>query len=396
MVDSSNLERVTERHAHMTPVCQAIAWNDNLPDDLLNSWRLLLARLPEIKLSYLPEWSVMASQARIVAPWRVLRVTRGDWPLAIIPLCKRSRWSVDVLGDCYPDMAPVLVDPTAEGEVWNAAAQWLQQEHEIGLVSLGRHMDPMRLRAFAQLAELTGATPRLYPVSPKYIIPLPASWEEYLAGIGASTRANIRRLERQLTSRFRGGAFQVVGEVDDAMVALDGLMALHRRRWRHIVSGSVFDSRIFRDFYRRLFRWAAETRAASMATIRGDDRLLAALTLYHVPGQQTAYVHYIARDLDQALPNHFSAGLLLYALAIRWCIEHGLRALDLSYGNPYYKTLLGGEAHELHELILARSLWCASVLHRVDAATAHLSRLPRYLGYLPRHAQQWISNLTGW
>ena len=364
--------------------CTAVRWDAAHHGEIDACWRQVLQRLPASTVFHYPEWIALAREAGTVKPWRVLIIRRGEQPLAVIPLAKRTPWTADILGDFAHENPPLLIDPAAEGEVWACLAEWMRGRPGVGLVYLGSYADQdfiARFRRAMRQQNLTTFAPSLMPL---FTIPLAADWDDYLGTLGHRTRANIRRLERQFEQEMPGATFQVLTASPAADDALEDFIRLYRRRWRDLVGGSGLESAEQRRCYRETFHWAVQQGFAAIPTVRMDGTTVAALTLFHLPGQSAMQVHRFVREREVELPKHFSLGILLCAKTFRWAIEQGVRTVGMSYSSNEYKQLLGGEEHPRCELHLARTPLAGTLYYRLNSLQDYLARPGKYLRYLIR------------
>ena len=89
------------------------------------------------------------------------------------------------------------------------------------------------------------------PADSCWVLELPASWDEYLAGISKSHRKQLRQLERRVleSDRVRWHRVQTAAELEQAWPML---VDLHQRRRRSLGEPGCFASRVFHDFHREV------------------------------------------------------------------------------------------------------------------------------------------------
>jgi len=161
---------------------------------------------------------------------------------------------------------------------------------------------------------------------------LPASWEEYLALVSKSHRKQLRRLDRDF---FRSGRVRIhwVREPDQLEQALDVLIGLHQRRWKHLGWPGCFASERFLSFHREVALRLLAFDAMLMSWLELDGQPIAAE--YHLAGDGIVYAYQsgIAPESLQYQPGHLS-----HLATIRRAIERGDRAFDFLRGDEPYKS----------------------------------------------------------
>lgn len=355
---------------------EVVPWTGTLIPQLRRDWELILSTLQRTPVFIYPECLEIAVRSEMVKLWCMLVIRKGKHTIALLPLQKRTPWTAEV---CYhpmwEDTPPVLIDPLAAEQAWRGIAHWLRDMPALGMLSLGRRHHSAQLETIQQLACAANIFPCPRPVTADMWITLPRTWEEFLAELGHATRKTIHRREHQLRRDF-GAEFtmQVYTGADIPQEALEELMRLHQQRWAGC-RGSYFDAARNRTFYRELVRWAAGKGYAYLPILRINGRTIDVGTIFHIPGQDIAYAHCVARDID-ALSGNYSAGTVMFTHVCRWAIEHGIRHLSLGVGSTYYKSLFGGREQAQSELFFAQSRNSANVLMKVDPGLQIVRRLP--------------------
>jgi CelD/BcsL family acetyltransferase involved in cellulose biosynthesis len=177
------------------------------------------------------------------------------------------------------------------------------------------------------------------------IIALPASFDDYLQGLPAKLRHEIRRKRRRLVQDL--GPF-TVRESTPATVAADydRFMELHRHspgpkgRFMHpgmeIFFRRLGEAFLARHVFHLAFLEAAEERAAAAIGFGYKDTF----SLYN-----SAFDHSFA---------HLSPGMVLVAELIRHAIDSGRTTFDLLKGDLDYKFRFGASPRPIGRLLLTR------------------------------------------
>ncbi|MBL6749704.1 MAG: GNAT family N-acetyltransferase [Nevskia sp.] len=182
----------------------------------------------------------------------------------------------------------------------------------------------------------TAALRRLHRNEPDYYLPLPASWEEFRAGLRRNIKESLRKCYNSLKRDGYGFELRVVARAEDLAAALERLWQLHTARAS--CAAQVRHADVFRAPRSRMF--LAEY-AAQMAA-RGQLRMFQ----LHVSGAVVAtrmgfvlgselYLYYSGYDPAWA---GYSVATTLLAETIRWAIAQGLQTVNLSTGNDVSKT----------------------------------------------------------
>ena len=174
---------------------------------------------------------------------------------------------------------------------------------------------------------------------------LPATWDEYVEGLGKKDRHELRRKLRRLEGA--GDVRHVeLRSREDVESAADDFFRLHRMSMPEKTEFMTADrERFFRDVSARLAD-AGVTRLCFME-LNGER---VATSLSFVVGG----VRYLYNSGYNPEHRNLAVGLLNHALAIRASIEQGLRVFDFMRGNEAYKYHLGGVDRKVFRLTATR------------------------------------------
>ena len=208
------------------------------------------------------------------------------------------------------------------------------------------------------------------------------SWDSYLASLGSSHRANVRRRLRALAAAF-DLRFAVVESHEERRSALEALFRFHDQRWtcggstafsttplrafHHDLTGSALD----RGWLRMYSLWLDNTLVGAMYGFARDGRFY-----FYQHGTDTAYARY-------------SLGLVLMALTVRAAIDDGVREFDMLYGHEAYKKLWAAHQRPLGRLMLfpprLAGRWLQRRAETRQAVRAFVRRLGLYPGLKGSH-----------
>jgi len=180
-------------------------------------------------------------------------------------------------------------------------------------------------------------------VSP--FLPLPGSWEDYLAGLTSKYRHEIRRKARKLVEE--AGEFRIVTADDETMIPLlDRFVELHR-----MSEGpkGVFMVPGMEIFFRRLGEAFCADGVFRLTFIEVGDQL-AAGTIGFVWGG-TSYLYNSAFDRSWG---NLAPGMVLVGEDIRLAIDEGCGGFDLLKGDYAYKYRFGSYPRAVKRLVVTR------------------------------------------
>jgi CelD/BcsL family acetyltransferase involved in cellulose biosynthesis len=185
------------------------------------------------------------------------------------------------------------------------------------------------------------------------------TFESYLATLGGSHRANLRRRLRALDREFEV-RFDRVTRHEDRQSALAALAVFHERRYANRGGSTAFASDAARAFHEDATRLALDGGWLRMYALTLNGRLAAVMYGFIDSGRFFFYQH----GYDDAYAAH-SVGLALMARTIGAAIGEGAHEFDMLWGTEPYK-----------------SLWArrTRMLQRIDVYPVHLG------GSVQRHA----------
>jgi CelD/BcsL family acetyltransferase involved in cellulose biosynthesis len=176
-------------------------------------------------------------------------------------------------------------------------------------------------------------------------LPLPGSWDEYLAGLSSKYRHEIKRKARKLTEE--AGAFRIVTADEGTLIPLlDRFVELHRTsegpKGVFMVSGMEI-------FFRRLGEAFGADGVFRLTFIEVGGQL-AAGTIGFVWGG-TSYLYNSAFDRSWGT---LAPGMVLVGEDIRLAIEEGCSGFDLLKGDYGYKYRFGSSPRAVKRLVVKR------------------------------------------
>ena len=230
----------------------------------------------------------------------------------------------------------------AEALVSNAAGPW----DELVITAMnGEGVLPKLLCAALEARQLPAALEER-TVAP--YVPLPKTFDAYLASLKQNKRAQLRKSLRAFEA-WAGGPPALV-RVKSAADLAEGkrvLMALHRERWG---GDGVFGSAKFRAFHDRVMPELLAKGALDLGWMSVRDEPVAAFYNFRWNGKLSFYQS--GRKLD--IPDEVRVGVTMHAYLIKAAIEDGMREYDFLAGASQYKMSLALATRPLVELRAVR------------------------------------------
>ena len=190
------------------------------------------------------------------------------------------------------------------------------------------------------------------------IIPLAGhTFDSYLATLGSSHRANVRRRIKGLGQQFDMRLDRVTTGTE-RRDALSALAVWSERRWKDCGGSTAFLTPAVRAFQDQVTERALEQRWLLMYVLRLNGEAAAVMYGFNYGGRFYFYQHgFDDRYRAQSL------GLVLMGLTIRAVIDEGVREFDMLWGVEPYKFLWSRERCALQRIELFPSSF-GGTLHR--------------------------------
>ena len=313
-----------------------------------------------------PEWAALegASVSRTLfgsSPWhrawaaayaaapdehRLFAVRRDGILLGIVPIHQTEGGVTFSMDFNVTDYQDALTFPAEERIVWETLLDTGRREGWDRIDLRGIREDSASVPLLEDICPAIGwqQVRSAWDVSP--FLELPATWDQYLGGLGKKDRHELRRKFRRLDSAGDVRYVVLDGWSEDTRTALDTFLDLMGKSGEDKAEFLTSDRRDFMadmaeetakaGALRLLFLEFDGVRTSTVLTFVDRDKLL----LYN-SGYDPAF-------------SHLSVGLLLKAWSIRYAIETGLREFDFLRGDEPYKYDLGGRDRTLYRYVLTR------------------------------------------
>ena len=170
------------------------------------------------------------------------------------------------------------------------------------------------------------------PVCP--YIPLPASFEEFLAALGPNTRYNYRRKWSKLSDSHKTAERFLHEPGEDLNGGITSFMRIHSDRWKGLGFPSVFDKPVHRSFISEVSHRFAVRDWLRLYLLEVDGIDVAASLEFAHHGRIYMY-NSNASGAPEVMKQ--SPGLLVKISAIRQGISEHMREYDMLRGEETYK-----------------------------------------------------------
>jgi len=179
------------------------------------------------------------------------------------------------------------------------------------------------------------------------IIPLPSTWDEYLASLSKKQRHEIRRKIR----RAEGGGqinWYIVNEERDLAAEVDAFIELHQKS--HVDKDEFMDDQM-KGFFHAAAQVLYEAGWLQLAfmEINGNK----AATMLNFDYRDSILVYNSGYDPHKYA--RLSPGIVLLSYCIQRAIELGRAEFDFLRGDEQYKFRFGAQPTEIYRLVIARS-----------------------------------------
>ncbi len=264
-------------------------------------------------------------------------------------------------GDVSPDYLDIIIKRGMEETVIEALVRYLRTDREWDVASLTDiRTDSPNLNLLKNLASNSGLMVRTKPCAVCPYIKLPSSWGEYLDGLSANMRYNVKRRMRNLEKAFvaRYFVWQDTETLDSAMKLL---AALHLRRWEEKGTSRSFSTPQYNVFHQAVARDFAIKGWLHLSCLELDSEIVGMFYDYRYGSK----IYYYQAGFDPEF-SRYSPGLALRAHVIRGAIEEGLSEVDLLKGGHDFKYLWAQSDRSTTTLAVGRGT-LAGRLYFLDA-----------------------------
>jgi CelD/BcsL family acetyltransferase involved in cellulose biosynthesis len=322
------------------------------PDDpeFIAKWNGLLSRNPKNTVFSSPTWqSAVANEFVPAGQFRLITVTRGEELIAVVPLGLNTASLLESPGRWVSDYLDPLVDANAADECWAIILELLNNlwDWSVAGIRLQHIRGDSPLRNILQtIAPKFGFEYEERTVTMAPYIPLPATWDEYLASLDGHERKEIKRKIRN--AQTKGKLQWLTLTTPDKMApALERALAGMRQAESEKAD---FTEEVLIGFLRRLCPKLSQQGDFYVQELWLDGK--ASAWLLCLRSAQGPMIYNTSYDFAQ---KQWSPGIVSFSLAIQDAISAGNPIFNLLRGGEEYKKRLGAKDLELFSITLRPS-----------------------------------------
>lgn len=256
------------------------------------------------------------------------------------------------LGTGLADVGDVLVAADVAAPVLAALLDYLSHHAgEWDLLDLDEIPPYSPLAQHLRATAPAGLTLRTLPRTECPYIPLPATWEAYLAALPHTTRRQLVTKTQRFIAEH-GASFQLITTPAAVPAAVARFHALHLARWqvKDAPLEAVHRLPAFLPFLIELCTRAAAAGTLRLAELWADDVPIAAWIGFLVQGRWSGYM----TGFDPAW-SHYRPGKVLHSFVVQQALAAGADELDFGRGGEAYKYELGAVTRHNSRILLANT-----------------------------------------
>lgn len=273
--------------------------------------------------------------------------TAADEVVGVAPFCLRnmsvSTRALEIIGGgkaCGDDLSLLTADEWT-GPVGRAVADWLLEGRRAGRwdemwMSGVSDADPGAVVLGEHFAKSSLDMLRINEQS-RWACPLPSTLDEYLLGLGRSSRRLARQMLKRLDADPQRFSLELAHDEATRRERLAETERLHELRWKSLEGGGCFSHRHFTPFIDSVTRQWLVSASLRLAVLKIDGEPAAAAICVLSGGVLSLYL----TGRDPRFDDRHAGWMLNFAL-VRQAIESGAHTLDMLRGDEEYKQRLGG------------------------------------------------------
>jgi CelD/BcsL family acetyltransferase involved in cellulose biosynthesis len=319
------------------------------PDDssFIAKWNALLARNANSTVFCSPTWQAAVVNEFVPAgQFRLITVTRGEDLMAVLPLGLNTASMLETPGRWVTDYLDPLVDADAAEDCWAIILELFDDLWDWSVAGVRLQL----VRADSPLRKI------LKGISPKFAfqyrercvmmapyIPLPATWDDYLASLDGHERKEIKRKIRNAQTKGQL-KWLTLAKPDEMAPAFE--RALSGMRQAESFKAD-FTEEVLVGFLRRLCPKLSQQGDFYVQELWLDGK--ASAWLLGLRSARGPMIYNTSYDFAQ---KQWSPGIVSFSLAIQDAIAAGNPVFNLLRGGEEYKKRLGAKDLELFSVTL--------------------------------------------
>lgn len=311
-------------------------------------WHSLLADDPHSHIFATPEWNkVWWEEFGGGKELFILKLLRGEDTTAIVPLYRKPEGDRSILRfvggiDLTDYLGPISAHEDRT-EVADALVEWLASE-EVRWNEFDAHNLPVPLGfadSLVERADRAGFSFALDQEETSALLPLPGSWDEYLASLDSKERHELKRKRRRLW-REHPDAIVRTATQESLERDLKTFIEMHRGAEGH--KGHFMRPDIA-TFFERLAHAFMPLGWLRLDLLEIDGTAISSTFSFHL--DRALYLYNSAYEPEA---RRLSPGLVLVSELIKRSIDEGLDTFDFLRGPERYKYRIGGQAVPLNNV----------------------------------------------
>lgn len=319
----------------------------------LPAWPDLLKADPDRHVFATPEWNrVWWEEFSGGKELLVLEMTRGDETVAVVPLYRKVDEGRRVLrfvgGIDLTDYLGPVCSPVDRREVAGALVSWLRSG-DVEWDELDAHNMPVPLGFAEFLVERADTCDFRFALDQEEtsaVLPLPADWDTYLAGLDSKERHELKRKRRRLFRDHPDAVFRTA-TAETLAGDMRTFVEMHRGAEGH--KGHFMRPEVATFFERMAHAFMP------MGWLRLDFLEVGGRAVASTFGFELDGVFYLYNSAYEPDAGRLSPGLMLVSWVVEGCIERGFERFDFLRGPERYKYQLGSQAVPLNNVRVIRS-----------------------------------------
>jgi CelD/BcsL family acetyltransferase involved in cellulose biosynthesis len=328
--------------------------NDSLHIKVLTTWPEIEAFRAE--LTVIQKAEHFFSELAVQKSWwestgqpalKVIAVSSENQAVGLFLFCQKDTTLQLFGGRDVTDYLDVIIVDGKEDQAWDGLKSYLKSDdswRRISLLSIPEHSQThQQLQRIA--TELgTKFIQSQQDVCP--IIPLPASWDEYLQFLGKKQRHEVTRKWKRLAEQAQI-SFRVVTDTTSNPEALETFFELHRLS---SPEKAAFWTPEHQQFFRKLSQSSSQGGWLRLYFIDVNNEPAAAMYCFEYADSLLVYNSGFAAEKYIGM----SVGNVLAAYTIQDAITLGKRTYDFLRGGEQYKLRYGATPHPVFDLELQK------------------------------------------
>lgn len=248
------------------------------------------------------------------------------------------------------DYLDLIAASGQEAKVYGALLDWLESDEAPAWDLADLCNIPSASPTHSLLAEM--AADRGYQVHTEVedicpIIPLPATWDDYLNSLSKKQRHEIRRKLRRAEGSGQINWY-IVNEEHDLAAEMEAFIELHQKS--HVDKDEFMDAQM-KGFFHAAAHVLHEAGWLQLAFMEVNGEKAA--TMLNFDYQDSILVYNSGYNPHKYA--RLSPGIVLLSYCIQWAIELGRSKFDFLRGDEEYKYRFGAQPTEICRLVIAKN-----------------------------------------